>query len=299
MDSRSRAVQVWKFAVMVGRELDRSRAFVVGAALAFYFLLSLIPLLIVLSSLLGYLPIPNVFQQVLSLMATMVPQDAMGMVEKIVSGVLTPHRGRLLSFGLLSYVWAATGGHAALIEALDIAYDVPKPRPWWRNRLQALLLTLTSGALISISLLGMMAGPHFGKWLEHLLPSATGLAVTWPTLRWVVIFCTYVVAIELIYYLGPNTKHSFRSALPGAACAVLGWFGGSFVLDYYISHFANFNLTYGSLGAVIGLLLWFYVISIVILAGAELNAELLKLRTGRHYDSSDPMSQPIPGIHSA
>lgn len=300
---QGRAARFWKVVMTVSDELDRTRTFVVGAALAFYFLLSLIPLLIVLSSLLGYLPIPNVFQQVLSLMRTMVPPDAMGMVEKIVSGVLSPHRGGLISFGLLSYIWAATGGHAALIEALDIAYDVPKSRPWWRNRLQALLLTFTSGALVSVSLLGMMAGPHFGRWLEHLMPAATGLAVTWPTLRWIVTFCTFVVGIELVYYLGPNARHSFRSAFPGATCAVMGWFGGSFVLDYYISHFAHFNVTYGSLGAVIGLLLWFYVIAIVILAGAELNAELLKRRNARRFKVSgspnDPMNQPIPGIHNA
>lgn len=296
---RGRAARLSKFLLKVSNELDRTRTFVIGAALAFYFLLALIPLLIVLSSLLGYLPIPDVFQQVLSLMRTMVPPEGMGLVEKIIAGVLTPHRGGLISFGLLSYVWAATGGHAALIEALDIAYDVPQPRPWWRNRLQALLLTFTSGALVTVSLLGMMAGPHFGRWLEHLLPAATGLAVAWPTLRWIVTFCTFVLGIELLYYLGPNTRHSFRSAFPGATCAVVGWFGGSFLLDYYISHFAHFNVTYGSLGAVIGLLLWFYLISIAILIGAEVNAEMLQRRRARAYNASDPMNRPIPGIHSA
>jgi membrane protein len=296
---RGRAEQVWKLANTIYDELDRTRTFVVAAALAFYFLLALIPMLIVLSSLLGYLPVPDVFQQVLSLMRTMVPPDAMGMVEKIVGGVLTPHRGGLISFGLLTYIWAATGGHSALIEALDIAYDSPLPRSWWQNRLQALLLTFTSGALLSISLLGMMAGPHFGRWIEQLMPAAKGLAIIWPGMRWLVTFFTFVLGIELVYYLGPNVKHSFQSAFPGAACAVVGWFGGSFLLDYYIEHFAHYNLTYGSLGAVIGLMLWFYMMAVMILVGAELNAEIAKRRKRIPSLPDDPMSQPIPGIHNA
>src|SRR5580692_1753562 len=105
---RSRWKQIKQLVVTVYDELFRTRAFTVAAAMAFYFFLSLIPLLAIISALLGYLPIPHLFEQLLDLMAMFVPPDSMKMVEKIVAGVLTPHRGGLLWLGILGYLWSAT-----------------------------------------------------------------------------------------------------------------------------------------------------------------------------------------------
>src|ERR1700756_4308035 len=135
-------------AATVYRELFRTRAFTMAAAMSYYFLLALFPLLIFLSAMLGYLPIPNLFHQLLDLLAVVVPPAAMQMVEQLLTSLLTPHRGGLLSFGLLSYLWTASGSFAASIEALNVAYDVEKGRSWWRDRPQPLLLTFTTGGLI-------------------------------------------------------------------------------------------------------------------------------------------------------
>lgn len=265
-----------ELSVKVYNELFRTRAFTMAAAMSYYFLLAIVPLLIFLSAMLGYLPIPHLFDQLLGILAVLVPPDAMIMVRKIVSSLLVPHRGGLLSFGLLSYIWTASGGFAASIDALNVAYDVKQERGWWRDRLQALLLTFTTGLLTLIGLLLIIAGPHFGHFLTDLFPIPRAFGDIWIPIRLATIFVTIVLSIEIQYYLAPNVKQRFMATLPGAVVAVIGIFLSSAGLGFYLSHFANYDKTYGSLGAVIVLMLWFYIVALLIIAGAELNAELLK-----------------------
>ena len=265
-------------AVIVYKELWRTRAFTIAAGLAFYFLLSLVPLLIVFASILRFLPLNSLVAQMLGLMAVLVPPDSMRMIMSVTLSVLEPGHTKLISFGILSYLWAATGGFSALIEALDIAYDVTDCRPWWRERLQDFLLTFTVGALIIVSLLTILVGPHFGHFLRLFFPVPGAFARIWPVLRWIVTVATFVTGLELMYYLGPHARHSFWSTWRGAAVAVGMWFLGSFGLSFYLDHLSNYNKTYGSLGAVIGLMLWLYISSLAVIIGAELNAELAKRR---------------------
>ena len=150
-----------------------------AAAMSYYFLVAMVPLLIFLSALLGYLPIPNLFNQLLDILAVLVPPDAMQMVQRILASIMTPQRGGLVSFGLLSYLWTASGGFAASIEALNVAYDVKKTRSWWRDRLQALLLTLTTGVLSLVGLLLIIAGPRFGHLLTDLFPLPDAFGDIW------------------------------------------------------------------------------------------------------------------------
>jgi membrane protein len=288
-----------ELSVTVYQELFRTRAFTMAAAMSYYFLLALLPLLIFLSAMLGYLPIPNLFDQLLDSLAVLVPPEAMEMVQRILTSLLAPHRGGLLSFGLLSYLWTASGGFAASIEALNVAYDVETERSWWRDRVQALLLTFTTGGLTLLGLLLIIAGPHFGHLLTELFPIPQGFGDVWPVLRLVTIFVTFVVAVEIQYYLAPNRKQRFVETLPGALVAVLGIFLSSGALGYYFSHFANYNKTYGSLGAVIILMLWFYMVALLFIVGAELNAELLKLDSVHEEPVATAMPEKVKGAPAA
>jgi membrane protein len=290
--------EVWRFVVAVWDEMFRTRSFVVAAALSYYFLLSLVPLLIIFSSLLAYLPIPNVFDQLLDLMAAIVPPDAMALVQKIMVGVLSPQGRGFLSFGVIGYLWSSSGGYSAVIEALDIAYGVEVSRAWWKDRLQALLLTFTTGALFSTSLLLLIAGANFGRMLEIVFPVPKGFANLWPDARIALTFLTFMVAILVMYVFGPNTKITFRSALPGAALAVFVWFVGSFGFTFYLQRFANYNVTYGSLGAVIVLMLWFYIIAVAMLLGAEVNAQLAKRKSAASAAAAQ-FEEPVSGAPAA
>jgi membrane protein len=271
----------WRLGVVLYKELDRTRAFVVGAAVAFYMLLALVPLLMVASSMLGLLPIPNLFQQLLDMMSVLAPPEAMAFLKALLASILAPQATRFLSVGVLSYLWASTGCFAAMIDALNIAYDVKKPRPWWRERLQALLLTFTSGGLSIICLLCLLAGPRFTQFLAYFVPLPAVANLLWPPLRLAVMFVTFASGVELLYWLGPNRRMSLRDSLPGATFCVAIWFVGSSGLSYYLDHLANYSATYGSLGAIICLMLWLYLTALAILIGAELNAELIKRKVRR------------------
>lgn len=265
-----------RLSVVLFNEVLRTRALTIGAAVAFYSLMSMVPLLMMASALLSALPIPDLFNQLVAMLSVLVPPDAMKFVIGAVDSIQTAHPAKILSIGILSYAWAASGCFSSLIEALNIAYDVKVERSWWRDRVQALLLTLLCGGLALISLLLALAGPHVFSFLARILPIPHVFTIIWAPLRWSLIFATFVTSVMFLYYLGPNRKVSFRSALPGAMLAVSCWFLGSVGLTFYIGHLSDYSATYGSLGVIIILMLWLYLTAVSILVGAELNAELWK-----------------------
>lgn len=271
----------WKetrvLAIIVVRELIRTRVFDAAAGLAFWSMLSMVPLLMAVVALLSLLHLPSLLPQLLGVLAILVPPESLSMVETMVGGLLTPHRG-VLSFGIISYVWSTTGGFTAMISALNVAYDVTVPRSWLRDRLQALVLTCTSGGLLTLSLLALLLGPHFGHLLGEIFAIPPGLEKMWPVIRFVTVFVCFVMALELVYFLGPNMRQRFTSTLPGAIFAIALWFAGSAGLAFYLNHLANYSRMYGGMGALIGLMIWVYLTALAILIGAEVNAELAKRR---------------------
>jgi membrane protein len=274
---RRRWKQTRVLSVIVSRELIRTNVFDVAAGLAFWSMMSLVPLLITIAALLSLLRLPGLLPQLLGVMAILVPADALSMVEKMVGGLLEPHRG-MLSFGILSYIWSTTGAFTALITGLNVAYDVTKPRSWLRDRLQALILAGTSGGLLTVSLLALIAGPHFGHFLAQTFPIPGSFEKMWPAIRVATVFVGFVVALELVYFLGPRSRQRFTSTLPGAIVAIALWFTGSAGLSFYLNHLAHYSRIYGGMGAVIGLMFWIYLTALAILIGAETNAELAKRR---------------------
>ena len=145
-----------------------------AAALSYYFVLSLFPSLIFLSAVLAYLPVPDLFNQVLDVMSRFLPGDSMGLVRRVLADVVTPNKGTFLSFGILGTLWTASGGFSGAIEALNIAYDVNDDRPFWKTRPLAVALAFITGALLLTALSVMIVGPRFGEWLAsrvHLSPS--------------------------------------------------------------------------------------------------------------------------------
>jgi membrane protein len=261
-----------------------------AAGLSYYFVLSLFPALIAMSAVVGFLPVPNLFSQILTLMARFVPADSMGVVRQIVTDVITPHRGALLSFGLLGTLWTASSGFAGMIEALNVAYNVPETRPYWKTRGLAIVLTFLIGGLLLVALGMMLVGPRFGEWMAGALHLSYVWARIWPVVRWMVSGTFIVVAVECMYFLAPNVKQRFFHTLVGAVFAVATWLALSFTLGIYFQRFANFNRTYGALGGVIALMTWLYWSSFVILLGAQINGEVLQA----NGDGTLPLKQAPP-----
>ena len=263
-----------------------------AAALSYYFVMSLFPSLIVLSAIVTYLPVPDLFNHALNLMAIFIPPDSMGIVKKVLADVVTPNRTAFLSIGVLGTLWAASGGFAAAIEALNIAYDVQETRPFWKTRPLSIGLAVLIGSLLIIALAVMIVGPQFGTWLSGRLHLSFLWQWLWPYIHWTISIGFTVVAVEVLYFLAPNVKQRFFATLPGAILAVGCWIGLSYLLGIYFRSFANFNKTYGTLGAAIALMVWLYWTGFAMLVGAELNGELAK-KTKKGPIREQPEPPPI------
>lgn len=284
---------LWTIKQTVIRTVDdvgKNHTMTMAAGLSYNFILSLFPLLIMAAALVGFLPIPNLFDQILGAMSRVVPADSMGLVRAVLRDVISPNKGKLLSVGILGTLWSASSGFSTMIEALNIAYDIPETRSIWKTRLLAIGLTFGVGLLFVVALAVLIVGPEFGAWLAGKLDMGPVFAFTWPYIRWGVAIGFTVLGVELLYFTAPNIRQRFVCSLPGAVIAVGGWIGLSYLLGLYFQKFANFNKTYGTLGAAIALMVWLYWSSMAILIGAEFNSELMQV-TG---DGKLPLKQPPP-----
>ena len=270
-------------------DVDRHHTLQMAAALSYYFVLSLFPALIFLSAAIAYLPIPDLSHQTLVLLAPFLPAEGMDLIRRVLDDIIRSDRGTFLSFGLLGTLWTVSGGFAAIIEALNIAFEVKDNRPFWKTRPLAVGLAFIVGTLVLISLCVMVLGPRFGQWLAERVHLSQGFVLLWPYLHWSIVVAFAVLAVEALYFLAPNVKMRLLATLPGAILAVGCWIGLSHLLGVYFRHFGNFNKTYGTLGAAIALMIWLYWTGFAILVGAELNAELAKIsRQGKLQEKHEP-----------
>jgi membrane protein len=281
----------WKRVVVsTFNDIVRNHTLSFAAALSYYFVMAFFPALIALAAIVAYMPIPDLFNTIVSTLSRVMPAESMGLVRKIVSQIISPNRGALLSFGLLGTLWSASGGFANMIEALDVSYNVPETRPIWKTRWLGLELTFLIGTLILFAFAIMVVGPRFGEFLAAHLGLSWMFARAWPVLRYSLALVFIVTAVVALYKLAPNVRQSYKQALPGAILAVAGWMLLSSGLSFYIHRFANLNKTYGVLGGGIALLIWMYWSGFIILVGAEFNSEIIQERG----DGKLELKQPPP-----
>ena len=272
--------------------------FVFAAGLSYYFVLSLFPLLVSMASLLAYVPIPHLFEDLLSLMARLVPGDGMSLVRSIVSDVVSRKHTHFLTLGLVFTIWTASSGFAAIIDGLDLVYRVRETRPVWTTRPIALGLTLLAGSLLLVAVGLMVEGTYLGIWLEGRFDLNPVFLAACGYLRWGIAVVFAVLAAELLYHFGPNVQQRFRDSLAGAIVAVMTWIGLSYLLGSYFRHFENLDKTYGPLGAAVGLYVWFYLSGFAILIGGEINVLLREQQHHRTPQSSTRARTQIDNLNA-
>jgi membrane protein len=288
---KSMQLRQWKqVAVNVASDVSQNYIFSFAAALSYYFLLALFPALIVFATFVGYLPIPHFFNTIVRTLAHVMPPESMGLVRGVVADVTSRNHGALLSFSLLAALWTCSSAFTTMIEALNVAYGVPETRPMWRIRLLAFELTFLVGLLVAIAFAFMIVGPHFGRFLAAQLGLSLEFAILWPIVQHLLAAILVVLAVEGLYFMAPDFKQSFPASLPGAIFAVVAWMLLSDGLSLYFQKFSHLNRTYGVLGGGIALLVWLYWSGFVILVGAELNSEIIKLRR----EVAPVLEQPVP-----
>ena len=254
-----------------------------AAQLSYYFLLALFPLLLFLTSLLGYFAQAGteLRAELLSYLGAVVPAQASALINTTVDEVSKATGGGKLSFGLLATLWAASNGMGAICEALNVAYEVKETRPWWQVRLLAVALTIGLSLLILSALVLVLFGDHIANAITAHLMFGSFFKHAWQALQWLLVLIFVLLAFALIYYIAPDLKERrWYWVSPGSVLAVLLWLLVSFAFRLYLHYFNSYSATYGSLGAVIILMLWFYLTGAAVLIGGEVNSEITFAREG-------------------
>jgi membrane protein len=261
----------------VWTEANNDRLFGRAAELSYYFLLALFPLLIFMTSAVGIVLGSDMGtrQQLFSYLARIMPPSAFQLVDATVLEVSQASSGGKLSFGLLAALWAASNGMSAITDSLNATYDVEEGRPWWKQRLVAITLTVTLSILILSALLLVVAGGHIAEGIANAYGFGPAFAVAWKVIQWPIVFACMILAFASIYYFAPDLREQKWAWLtPGALIGVVLWLLVSLGFRVYLEFFDSYSKTYGSLGAVIILMLWLYFTGAAVLIGGEINSEI-------------------------
>jgi membrane protein len=261
----------------VWREIQEDDIFGGAAELSYYFLLALFPFLIFITSTIGIVigGGTGTRHMLFDYLARIMPASAFQLIDSTMRELSQNSGGGKISFGILATLWAASNGMGAITKSLNVAYDVKESRPWWKQRLTAVILTFALSILAIVALVLVVAGGHIADGLAHAYGWGSLVPIVWRIAQWPIALFCMSLAFGLIYYLAPDLHDvSWRWLTPGAAFGVVVWLLVSFALRLYLHFFDSYSATYGSLGAVIILMLWLYLTGTAILIGGEVNSEI-------------------------
>ncbi len=284
----------------VWRAMNEDDVFGQAAKLAYYFALSAVPLLICLVTALGLFTRNEELRgRLLSYLSTFAPASASALIYTVVEEIGQQSGRAKLSLGIAATLWAASSGTAAVIEALNVAYDARETRPWWKTRLLAVALTLGLSSSVIVGLGLLLYGSGLAEFISRVRGLGGAFVLVWSLLQWPFIAFSMLGAFMVLYSLGPDVQfQDLRWVWPGAVVGVILWFAVSFGLRVYFLFFDSYSVTYGSLGAVVVLMLWFWFTGMAILVGGEYNAVLAqeardKGPKGQRVKGSDEASRAV------
>jgi len=245
-----------------------------AAQLAYYFFFSLFPTLLFLAALASYFPLTTLVDDLVRTLGGFVPPEALQLVTDQMIKISGGEHAGLMSLGMLLAVSSSSAAMVAIIDTLNNAYDVQEGRPWWKVRLTAILLTIGVATFILVSFALVLIGPTLATTLAEAMNLGPVFEWTWKILQWPLLFALASFGIALIYYFAPDVQQEWVWLTPGSIFATTLWLAASLGFKYYVANWGSYTETYGLIGAVMILLLWFYISGLVILIGAEMNAEI-------------------------
>jgi membrane protein len=245
-----------------------------AAQLAYYFFLALFPAILFIVALASFFPLTNVIDEIVRALQPIAPGEILTFLEEQLRRISNSNNGGILTLGVLGAMWSSSAAIVAISGALNRAYDIEEGRPWWKVRLTAIGLTLALAVLILMSFSLIVVGPTLAQHLASSFGLGTLFEWGWKILQWPVAFFLVSTAVGLVYYLAPDAEQDWAWITPGAVVGTLLWVIASLLFKVYVANFANYNATYGAVGGVIVLLLWFYISGLAVLVGAEMNAEI-------------------------
>jgi membrane protein len=245
-----------------------------AAQLSYYFFLALFPAILFVLALASFFPLTDVTGDVSRSLAPFVSPQVLALIQEQMQRLANDENGGLLTFGVAGALWSSSAAIVSIVGALNRAYDIEEGRPWWRVRLVAIGLTIGVALFVLVAITLVLVGPTIADRLGQATGWGTPFEWTWLVLQWPLVFGLVTIAISLTYYFAPDADQDWAWITPGAVAATVLWLLASLLFKLYVANFTNYEGSYGTVGGVIVVLLWFYVSGIALLTGAELNAEI-------------------------
>jgi len=245
-----------------------------SASLSYYFLLALFPMFLFLVSLVGVFAGPgSQFRDtIVGLLGRLAPGAASNLVHSVVDQTFKNSSGIKLAAGILGALWAASGGMVAVVTSLNVIYRTGETRPWWKQKLTILGLTLALAGLMIVAIVLVLYGGKIGELIATHIGLGRAFSLTWKILQWPITFAAMFLSYSIVYYFAPDLdERKWYWVTPGAVAGVTLWLLASLGFRIYLHFFNSYTATYGSLGAVVILMLWLYITGLAILIGGEVN----------------------------
>ncbi|MDQ0411893.1 membrane protein [Mesobacillus stamsii] len=251
-------------------ELKKDRVTGLAAQQAYYYMLALFPLLILLIAIVPYLNIDQ--QKAIDVINQMLPEESAQLLRDNVVKLVSERNGGLLTFGIIGTIWSASNGMNAFMKAINVAYDIKETRSFLKARLVSILLTLGLILAFVVALLLPVFGNVILNMIQTIIPIPEPYDIIFQVIRWITGIAVMVIVLTGLYRIAPNKHYPFTHVLPGAIFATIVWQLISLGFSFYVSNFSNYSATYGSLGGVIVLMLWLFLTGLALVLGGEINA---------------------------
>ncbi|WP_397451770.1 YihY/virulence factor BrkB family protein [Pseudomonas sp. NA-150] len=266
-----RGIHLGKVLVRTVNEFMEDEMSTYASALAYQMLFSLFPFLLFLIALIGFLHLPDFFSWLRLQSEMVLPPQALDQVNPVIDQ-LQQSKGGLLSVGIVIALYTASAGVRLMMSAMNAAYDVVEGRPIWKRFPLSVIYTIGIAGMLLVAAGLMVTGPQVMDWVASQFGVEDFILTLWTVLRWPLSILLMMIAVALIYYVMPDVEQKFHFITPGSVLAVVVWIIASLGFAYYVKTFSDYNAMYGSIGAIIVLLLYFYISAAVLLLGAEMNA---------------------------
>jgi membrane protein len=255
-------------------EVQADNCLGLAAQLAYYFFLALFPALLFLVAVASFFPVAHLMDTITAALSRVAPYEALKLIQDQLIKISQDTHGGLLTIGMIGTIWSTSSGITAVIDTLNQAYDIQEERPWWKVKAIALGLTIALAVFTVVSFALVLVGPTLAEKVAASMYLGPAFEWTWKVLQWPVVFGLVALAMAMLYYFAPDAEQQWIWITPGSVLATTLWLLISLGFKFYVAHFGAYNATYGTIGGIIVLLTWFYVSSLAVLVGAELNAEI-------------------------
>ncbi len=246
----------------------------IAAQLAYYFFLALSPAILFLLALASFFPLGDLTGEVARALGPFVSAEVLTLIQGEMTRLGDNDNAGLLTAGAVIAIWSSSAATVSIVGSVNKAYDLTETRPWWKVRLIAIGLTLALALLVLSALTLLLAGPALAAYVGRAGGPGAGLEWALRVVQWPVAFAAVSTALGLVYHFAPDHARPWTWVSPGAVLATVLWLVASLGFKWYVSNFADYQASYGAIGGVVVLLLWFYVSGLALLIGAELNSEI-------------------------